>query len=119
VFQYQLAEDYCLGNSKNGHSNERFSKPALLLKNHSYLLKTVHTHEGFSIPALYSMMIGPSQAQRPMCPLWWVKFVVSIQIWKTQEKNPSAGFRHGCMWGFLNRDFLYVGRIIIYVGIFK
>jgi hypothetical protein len=37
VFSYQVAEDYCLGNSKTGHSKERFSKPALSLKNRSYL----------------------------------------------------------------------------------
>jgi hypothetical protein len=24
---------------------------------------------------------------------------------KTQEKKPSTGFQHGCMWGLLNRDF--------------
>jgi hypothetical protein len=32
VFSYQVAEDYCLGNSKTGHSKERFSKLALSLK---------------------------------------------------------------------------------------
>jgi hypothetical protein len=30
VFQYQFAEDYCLGNSKTGHSKERFSEPVVL-----------------------------------------------------------------------------------------
>jgi hypothetical protein len=56
VFQYQLAEDYCLGSSKTGHSKERFSEPALLLKNHSYCLKTVHTYEWFSKPFIHSMI---------------------------------------------------------------
>jgi hypothetical protein len=37
VFLYQVAEDYCLGNSKTGHSKEQFSKPYLSLKNRSYL----------------------------------------------------------------------------------
>jgi hypothetical protein len=32
VFQYQLADDYCLGNSKTGRSKERLSEPALSLK---------------------------------------------------------------------------------------
>jgi hypothetical protein len=32
VFQCHLAEDYCLGNSKTGHSKERFSELALSLK---------------------------------------------------------------------------------------
>jgi hypothetical protein len=36
VFQYRVAEDYCLGNSKTGHSKERFSKPDISKKNHSY-----------------------------------------------------------------------------------
>jgi hypothetical protein len=44
-FSYQVAEDYCLGNSNTGHSKERFSKPALWLKYHTYRLKTVHTYE--------------------------------------------------------------------------
>jgi hypothetical protein len=56
VFQYQLAEDYFLGISKTGYSKERFSKPALSLKNHSYRLKTVHTYGRFSKPAIYSMI---------------------------------------------------------------
>jgi hypothetical protein len=56
VFQYQLAEDFCLGNSKTGHSKERFSEPALLLKNHSFRLKTVHTYEWFSKPFIHSMI---------------------------------------------------------------
>jgi hypothetical protein len=37
VFSYQVAEDYFLGNSKTGHSKERFSKLALSLKERSYL----------------------------------------------------------------------------------
>jgi hypothetical protein len=37
--QSQLIEDYCLGNSKTGHSKEWFSELALSLK-------TIHTYEG-------------------------------------------------------------------------
>jgi hypothetical protein len=45
VIQYQLAEQYCLGNSKTGHPKERFSEQALSLKNRTYRQKTVHANE--------------------------------------------------------------------------
>jgi hypothetical protein len=32
VIQYRLAEEYCLGTSKTGHTKEWFSEPGLLLK---------------------------------------------------------------------------------------
>jgi hypothetical protein len=48
--QSQLAEDYCLCNSRTGHSKERFSELAISLKN-------IHTYyEWFSKPSIYSMI---------------------------------------------------------------
>jgi hypothetical protein len=38
---------FCLGLSKTGHSNERFSEPALSRKNHSFPRRTVHKKERF------------------------------------------------------------------------
>jgi hypothetical protein len=59
VFQYQLAEDYCLGNSKTRHSKVWFSESDLTLKSHSYGFKTVHAYEWFSKfskPDIYSLI---------------------------------------------------------------
>jgi hypothetical protein len=47
VFQYQLAEDYCLGNSKTRHSKEQFSE-------RPYCKKNIYTYEWFSKPFIYS-----------------------------------------------------------------
>ena len=55
VIQYQLDESNCLGNSKTGHSNERFSELGLSPKNRTYRLKTVHIYEWFAEPFFRSV----------------------------------------------------------------
>ena len=55
VIQYRLDESNCLGNSKTGHSKDRFPEPDLSLKNQTYRLKTVLSYEWFSKPFIYSV----------------------------------------------------------------
>jgi hypothetical protein len=50
---------------RSGHSKEQFSEPTLLLKIHSYGLKTVHTYEWFYKPFIHSMIIKVKNKMLP------------------------------------------------------